>query len=146
VRIRRYLEPDREHCLAVFDSNVPEEFSAGERSEYEAYLDGLPGPYWVIEEQWRIIGCGGVALEPDGTTASLCWGMVLRRRQGEGWGGDLLEARLAWVRRETDRRQVVVRTSEGVRGFFERYGFEVDSVVENGIGPGRDCLEMTLDL
>ncbi len=144
MRIRRYLETDREHCLAVFDSNVPEEFGAGERSEYEAFLEELPGPYWVIEEQWRIIGCGGVALEPDGA-AVLCWGMVQRDRQREGWGSYLLGAWLAWVRRETDRRWVVACTSEGARGFFERHGFETTEVETDGIGPGRDRIIMRLE-
>lgn len=130
----------------MFDSNVPDDFRVEERGEFAAFLDGLPGPYWVVEERDRVVGCGGVAVEADGETASLCWGMVMRDRQGEGLGRWLLEERLAWAARERGVRRVAVHTSQRTRGFFERSGFRVVRVAPDGIAPGLDAVDMVLEM
>lgn len=144
--VRGYGEGDWEGCLRVFDSNVPDDFRAGERAAFERFLSALPGPYWVIEDEGMVVGCGGVALEKDGETASMCWGMVARDRQGEGWGRVLLEERLAWARKARGVRRVVLSTSQRTRGFFERLGFHAVRVERDGIAPGLDAVEMTLEL
>lgn len=146
MRVRGYGVGDREGCLRLFDSNVPDDFREGERAVFERFLDALPGPYWVLEDEGRLIGCGGVGVEEDGETASMCWGMVARARQGEGWGRLLLEERLAWARSEPGVRRVALSTSQRTRGFFERLGFRAVRVERDGIGPGLDAVEMKLEL
>src|SRR5690606_14882619 len=65
---RSYSPADRSTCLGIFDSNVPDSFSASERADFEAFLDSLPGPYFVVEdESGRAVACGGYAVNP-GTT------------------------------------------------------------------------------
>ncbi|NIP61090.1 MAG: GNAT family N-acetyltransferase, partial [Gemmatimonadetes bacterium] len=43
----------------MFESNVPEDFRAEEREEFQAFLERLPGPYLVLEgDDGAVIGCG----------------------------------------------------------------------------------------
>ena len=147
MTLREFVLGDREGCLAVFDSNVPDDFRVEERAEFEAFLDDLPGPYLVLEDEGgRIVACGGYAPEADGESVALCWGMVARDRQGEGLGRKLLEARLDRARADADYRRVVITTSHRTRGFFEKIGFEARQVTPDGIAPGLHRVDMTLEL
>jgi GNAT superfamily N-acetyltransferase len=147
MKVRAYGEGDRGGCLSVFDSNVPGEFRPGERGEYEAFLDALPGAYLVVEDEGgRVVACGGYALEPDGQSVAMCWGMVERGRQGEGLGRLLLEERIRRVRRNPAVQRVVLRTSHRARGFFEKSGFRAVRVTGDGIAAGLDAVDMILPL
>ncbi|HEX8430709.1 MAG TPA: hypothetical protein VF625_05455, partial [Longimicrobium sp.] len=65
MRVRDYTTADRDPCLAVFDSNVPDFFVPAERGEFAAFLDALPGPYLVVESAaGTVVGCGGYAVAP----------------------------------------------------------------------------------
>ena len=65
MNTRAYAPGDREDCLAIFDSNVPEDFRAEERVGFEAFLDALPGPYFVVvDDEGRVRACGGYAGNP----------------------------------------------------------------------------------
>lgn len=80
--VREYRSSDRAACLAVFDSNVGGSFLPSERPDFAAFLDALPGPYFVIEDDGVIIACGGYAANAESSdTADLCWGMVQRELQ-----------------------------------------------------------------
>lgn len=144
MTIRPYQPGDRAACLALFDSNVPEDFRPEERPEFEGFLDELPGPYLVVEDAGVIVGAGGYAREPGTRTATMCWGMVTRDRQGEGVGRVLLLERLARVRRDPDVAMVALHTSHRVRGFYERLGFSAERVVEDGLAPGLHRVDMRL--
>ena len=145
VRARQYRTEDREACLAVFDANTPSSFSPAERPAFEAFLRDLPGPYTVMEDdEGQVMACGGCAFEQDGETASLCWGMVLPARQGEGLGRSLLEVRIAAVERDARCRSIRLETTEDTAGFFEKMGFEVVAIREDGLGPGLRAVEMKL--
>lgn len=143
MTLRPYSDTDRAACLAVFDSNVPDDFRDDERAEFAAFLDDLPGPYLVAaDDEGRVVACGGWAIEPDGESAAMCWGMVRRDRQGEGWGRRLLEERIRRARNEPGVRRLVLTTSHRTRGFFERLGFEAREVEPDGIAPGLDRVVM----
>lgn len=133
---------DREACLALFDSNVPDFFHEGERPEFEAFLDDLPGPYLVLLRDREIVACGGYALRDGGAVADLCWGMVRRDLHGRGLGRHLAERRIA--RAVTDPRvaEIALNTSQHTVGFYERLGFVTLSVESDGYAPGLDRCEM----
>src|SRR5688572_3263962 len=93
--IRPYEPSDREACLEVLRSNLPEHFVPGDVVALGQFLDALPGPYFVaVDETGRIVGCGGIAQEQDRSTATLCWGIVAAAKQRSGVGSALLEHRL----------------------------------------------------
>ncbi|HEX2080597.1 MAG TPA: GNAT family N-acetyltransferase [Longimicrobium sp.] len=145
MRVREYTRADRDACLAVFDSNVPAYFVAAEREAFAAFLDGLPGPYLVVEDgAGAIVGCGGYAIAPETRTADLCWGMVARGRHGTGLGRLLLDARLDGIRADPRVDAVALNTSQHTRGFYERRGFVTERVVPDGFAPGLDRCDMRL--
>lgn len=147
MRIRAYAPADRGACLAVFDSNVPAFFVPGEREGFAGFLDALPGPYLVLEdEDGAVVGCGGWAIVPETRTADLCWGMVSLPRHGTGLGRMLFDARLDGIRAGPGADAVALNTSQHTRGFYERRGFVTERVVPDGFAPGLDRCDMRLVL
>lgn len=146
--IRPYRPSDREACLGLFDGNVPRYFSVPEREGLAGFLDrdAASCRYEVIERDGRIIGCGGLAAEPDGITASICWDIIDAGFHGQGLGRQLVEARLAAARSIPGLTNVRLDTSQHTTGFYGRFGFETVSVVRDGYAPGLDRCEMTLRL
>lgn len=147
MQVRDFTPSDREACLKVFDSNVPEFFVPAEREDFAAFIDALPGPYFVLEDgSGAVLGCAGYAVTPGTATADLCWGMVVRERHGSGLGGLLLDERLARIRADSRIEAIALNTSQHTRGFYERLGFVTERVVPDGFAPGLDRCDMRLVL
>lgn len=147
VSARDYAPRDRDACLAVFDSNVPEFFTPEERTPFAEFIDDLPGRYLVLEDVGgRIVACGGWAVETGSRTADLCWGMVARDLHGTGLGRALTRLRLDDVRRVGGLDAVSLHTSQHTTGFYERLGFTLVEVTEDGLAPGLDRCDMRLAL
>lgn len=145
-RARPYVAADRAACLALFDSNAPRFFDPSERAGFERFLDEMRRPYQVIEREGRVVACGGHAVEPDGRTVSLCWGMVEQGLHGQGLGRRLTGARLAAARAEPGVTAVRLDTGQHTTGFYERFGFVIERVVRDGYAPGSDRFDMRLML
>src|SRR5260370_38239048 len=93
MELRPYLVTDRDLCLGLLDSNTPRFFDIGERRKFEEFLDQRNCPYFVMEHEAAIVGCGGYAIEPE-KTAGLAWGMGRSDSQKPGLGRYLLLFRL----------------------------------------------------
>ncbi|NNF38715.1 MAG: GNAT family N-acetyltransferase, partial [Gemmatimonadetes bacterium] len=118
-----FTPSDLEACLALFDSNVPDYFQLGERSEFRTFLDDLPGPYVVLRDgDGEVVACGGWAVSENGV-ADLCWGMVRGDLHGRGWGRRLTLARLRGIEATPGVRVVELRTSQHTDGFYRTFGF-----------------------
>jgi N-acetylglutamate synthase-like GNAT family acetyltransferase len=145
VEIRRYSENDRRACLDILDENTPEYFVVGDRASLDDFLGGLPGPYFVAEEEGRVIACGGWAMT-SGDSAVLTWGMVRRALHRRGIGRSMLRFRLDSIKAEGRASVVEVQTVQLVQRFFAREGFSVVNVVPDGFGQGLDRVTMELQL
>ena len=144
---REYSPTDLGACLEIFDTNVPEFFTELERAPFASFLETLPGPYLVLQDPGgRVVGCGGYAIEPGATKASLCWGMVRRESQRRGLGRRLVEERLARIRRDAGVTEVILNTSQHTQAFYESFGFVTESVIPDGFGPGLDRCDLRLSL
>lgn len=132
--LRPYRPADRTACLAVFDSN-----SAPDRLKFEDFLQSPEGPYFVMEHDGEIIGCGGYVLEPDQPVASLVWGMIRRDSHGQGLGRFLLMYRLREISKSGRIDRVRLETSPPVAKFFEGQGFRI-------VGEVNDRVEMVKKL
>ncbi len=117
--IRPYRDSDRAACLEVFDSLD----GAVGRAEFEAFLKAPDGPYFVMEHEDRVAGCGGFAMAGDGQSARLRWGMIRRDLQRMGLGRFLLLYRMREIGRTGNAAFVVVQTPAGSARFFELQGF-----------------------
>ena len=145
--VRPYLPTDRDACLAVFDSNAPEFFLPRERAEYERFLDDPSGPYFVMDHDGLIAGCGGYyVIGGEPTRARMAWGMVLREWQRKGLGRLLLMYRLRQITKAGGVQFVGLDTSQRSAPFFQSQGFKVAGIAADGYGPGLDRVEMAMKL
>jgi predicted GNAT family N-acyltransferase len=148
LTIRPYRAEDREACLTLFDGNMPRFFDESEREGFVAWLDdqALHWPYLVIERDDQIVACGGHAVQPDGSSVAMCWGMVGNALHGQGLGRALTEARLAAARATPGVRRVVLDTGPYTHSFYARFGFKTVKVTPDGYAPGMDRWDMELKL
>ena len=129
--IRPYASADRDSCLAIFDSNTPEFFEPERRPAFAAFLDALPGPYFVIEQDVAIMGCGGYVL--DHSQARLIWGMIGREWRRQGLGRFLLMFCLREITKIGEIGIVVVESPERSAPFLANQGFRYSKVTEQGV-------------
>ncbi len=144
--LRPYLPTDRAACLGVFESNVPEYFDPAEQTGFESFLDNPDCPYFVMEHDESIVGCGGYALGQQNGLASMVWGMVRRDSHKLGLGRFLLLYRLREIGKASGIEMVRLDTSQKAEPFFRKQGFKATGVVKNGYGPGLDRVEMVMKL
>jgi N-acetylglutamate synthase-like GNAT family acetyltransferase len=144
--VRTYLRADRDACLAVFDSNSPDFFKSHSRQDFEEFLDGPGGPYFVMEHDGAIIGCGGYFVTAEKALARLMWGMVRRDWRRQGLGRFLLLFRLREITKAGGVEMVHLDTAPDSAPFFQSQGFKVSRVAKDGYAAGVDRVEMTMKL
>lgn len=141
--IRDYLPRDREVCLALFESNCPKYFG---QAEFQEFADWLDTPdrltYSVIELNAQVVACGGLYLSDDQDHVGLAWGMVRRDMHGQGLGRMLAEFRLRRMSELYRNMEQRLATSQLTFRFYEKLGFEIIKVTENGFAPGIDRYDM----
>ncbi len=144
--VKPYTPNDRAACLRVFDSNTPRFFTPEERSAFAAFLDALPGPFWVVlgQPDEGVIGCGGMSVPDEGRSAWLRWGMIAAEHHGRGIGRRLLEIRLRWIATQPMVETIRVATTGAVSPFFARMGFNLVQVIEGYYGPGMARYDLEL--
>ena len=145
--VQPYAAGALDACLDIFESNVPEFFRRDERAEYVAFLENLPGPYFmVLDASGAVVGCGGYAIGGGSGTGDLCWGMVRRDRQGTGVGRALTELRIDRIREDDRVNTIALSTSQHTSGFYEHLGFRTVRVKPDGYAAGLDRIDMRLEL
>ena len=140
MKIRPFFETDYERCLEIFDSNCPAYFFVDERDEFAEWLRVAKEPYWVIEENEKIVGCGGVYRAEQHTKSSaeyadevgFAWGMVDARYHKKGFGKTLSEYRVNYLKNNFAGRPIVLRTSHLTSAFFEKMGFSTKEFIQDG--------------
>jgi len=128
--LRPYLSPDRDACLAIYDSNAA---SPEDRKKFEAFLSNPDGPFFVMEHDGRILGCGGFTTSAEPGIATLVWGMVRSEAQGQGLGRYLLMYRLREIGKLPGIQRVRLLTSRPAARFFEGQGFKVAGEVDGQV-------------
>ena len=122
--VRLYQPADKQACLTVFDSNVPDFFAVHERGEFAVFLETLAAPYYVMEHDGAVAGCGGYTV--TGHAARLTWGMIRRDLHRKGLGRFLLLFRLReMTRTDTAVETVGLETSQLSAPFFVSQGFRI---------------------
>lgn len=145
MEFRPYRTKDREACLELFRSNMPEYFTEEELDQFSSWIDRpLDDLYFVIEDSGQIVACGGIFRDVVRRKAGLAWGMVHRNLHGKGYGKFLTERRLEILQNMYSDYSIGIRTSRHTEAFYQKLGFETVKVTPNGIAPGLDTYEMTL--
>lgn len=148
IAVRDFTQADRPAVLAIFDSNLPEYFGAGDRAWLEETLDEPDGPALIVTVDGVVAAFGGYEVWEHYNKALLYWGMAGRQYHRCGLGGLLVFERLLHVTRHATpaTRYVTVDTSPLVAPFFERCGFEQTAVWPEGYRSGMTMHELRFDL
>ena len=146
IQYRPYTPTDKENCLKIFRSNTPKYFGAQEEAEFADFLDRMPCPYYMLEVDRQAIGCGGFFVNEEKHTAGLCWGMVHLDFHKQGYGKYLLLKRLDEICHSPQIERILLDTSQHSKGFFEKLGFIVFEIIEDGYFTGLHRHEMELKL
>ena len=99
-------------------------------------------PYFVMEHEESIVGCGGYSLSPDGTAATLQWGMVHSNHRKMGLGRFLLLYRIREIGKAGTVGLVFAHSPRPSVGFFEKQGFRVNGIEKDACAPGVDRVEL----
>lgn len=143
TRIRPYAPEDREAILTLLRLNTPAFFAPEEEADFVRYLEEDAELYHVVEEDNRIVACGGMNLFDNGT-ARISWDMVHPDAQGKGVGSRLTEFRIARLKETGGVERIVVRTSQLAYRFYARFGFEVKEIVTDYWAEGFDLYYMEI--
>ncbi len=144
--IRPYTPQDKPKLIELFRLNTPPYFSPEEEAWFSNYLDTEVEDYFVLEENGKILGCGGLNYEDDFTTAFLSWGIIHPDYHGQGLGTKLTKHRLGIMKTKPGLLKCIVRTSQHTNKFYEKMGFTLKEVKKDHWAPGLDLyyMEMTI--
>jgi ribosomal protein S18 acetylase RimI-like enzyme len=142
--IRPYQPADRHAVIEVFRLNTPDFFDVGEQVDLEQYLDQYGATYFVMEEEAKIIGCGGYHFEKDGSTGRLSWDFFDPQYKGMGLGRLMIDHCLEALRKNDQLKKTSVWTSQLAYKFYAKFGFETQEIKEDFWGPGLDLYRMEM--
>lgn len=161
MNVRPYHIEDKEACMKIFDSNCPKFFDFSERALFEKWLDhqgdnGIEykSPAYkntsydaysvAINDQGEILGCAGFYISAEMPEARMAWGMVHAAHHREGIGSLLLKYRINLVEQQWPQLDITLGTSQHTCPYYEKMGFHLLQVFENGYGQGLHQHEMSL--
>ena len=133
-------------CLAVFKSNIPKYFAEHELEEFTTWLDtGQVDTYYVVKSEGKIVGCGGIYLDPEKNKAGFAWGMIHQDYHKQGFGKAFSEFRIKKIKEMSDLPIYLV-TSQYTYEFYRKLGFEVSTFQKEGFFEGHDKYDMKYTL
>ncbi|MFD0860657.1 GNAT family N-acetyltransferase [Sungkyunkwania multivorans] len=142
--IRNYTKNDKEKVVELLRANTPAFFDPSEEEDYINYLETEVEDYFVYEENSNILGAGGINYFPEERTARISWDVVAPNVQGKGIGKQLVEHRIAQIRKNKGIDSIVVRTSQLTYKFYEKFGFELEKVEKDFWAKDLDLYLMSM--
>ncbi|MEO6303758.1 MAG: GNAT family N-acetyltransferase [Bacteroidia bacterium] len=154
--IREYKPSDREACIKIFASNeslyfAPDEFflfenwlNAKDKGKI-AYKSNQVEHFYVVEQNSKVIACGGFYIPADSNTASMTWGMVENGSHKRGIGKKLLIYRIEEIKQSYPKFSIMLDTSQHTFKFFEKQDFSVTKITKDAYGEGLDRYDMTMN-
>ena len=150
--VRKYEARDKIQCVDIFKSNFPKYFTAEELPPFEAWLDNSGKDpiyanseadyYYVVEDENKIVGCGGFYKVRDSREVRFAWGMILNDSHNKGYGTVLHTHRLSRINEMYPQALITLGTSQHTFRFFEKMGFRVTEITPDGYGVGMDKYDM----
>ncbi len=110
------------------------------------YLDNETEDYFVVEQDSKIIGCGGINYEPGINAAIISWDIIHPNYQGFGIGEKLLLYRIKEIKNDAIYKKIIVRTSQHTFKFYNKLGFKLLKTTKNYWAKGIDLYYMALNL
>lgn len=146
MEIKPYSKDKFDQCIDIFVSNLGKYFAEYELDEFKTFLDyaATSNTYYIVVDEGIVTACGGY--EKMGDKIVLTWGMVRRDLHGCGYGKALTMYRLNDIKDGYFDTAVFIDTSQHTKGFYEKQGFQVQSVEKDGFDQGLDKYNMVLSL
>ncbi|MBB1149490.1 GNAT family N-acetyltransferase [Myroides sp. NP-2] len=145
MKIRPYIESDKNALLQLIEWNVPLYFAAEEVAEYKRYLEEELDQYFVVEDEGQLVGAGGINVLVKEKEGRISWDMVAPAFQGKGIGRALLLYRLGILQKIPAIDRIRVRTSQVVYPFYEKYGFVTKQIQKDFWAVGLDLYDMEFE-
>ncbi|MCE3226094.1 MAG: family N-acetyltransferase [Bacteroidetes bacterium] len=98
--------------------------------------------FYVTELNANVVGCGGYYIPKTDKKAKMTWGMVDSLHHKKGIGKLLLEFRIKIIEEQFPSHSIELDTSQHTFPFFEKLGFHVTKITENGYGTGLHRYDM----
>lgn len=130
--------------MALLRQNTPKYFDLSEESDFENYLDHKVEDYFVYEEHSEIIGAGGMNYFPEQKIARISWDIIAPTSQGKGIGKKLIHYRINYLKGHPEIEMIKVRTSQIAYKFYEKMGFELESIETNFWAENFDLYQMQM--
>ena len=140
-QIRPYKPQDKTAVLDLLRSNTPEFFAPAEEQEFIHYLDNEVEDYFVVEQENKTIGAGGINYFENERTARISWDIIDPNMQGKGVGKQLTQHRINYIKNK-NIDIIVVRTSQMTYEFYEKMGFKLSEVAKDYWAEGFDLYLM----
>jgi ribosomal-protein-alanine N-acetyltransferase len=142
ILIRKYASSDKNAVLEILRANTPQFFAPSEEEDFIEYLDREIEDYFVLQENGKVLACGGINYFPEEETARISWDMVNFSSQGKGIGRKLMQHRISILKNKEEITFIVVRTSQHAHLFYEKMGFDLVIVGEDFWAEEFDLYEM----
>jgi len=140
--IRPYTPADKSSVLALVRLNTPEFFHPSEEEDLSIYLENELEDYFVVVENGKVVGAGGINYFPEEHSARISWDAVSPDSHGKGIGGRLTKFRVDHAFSKSSVQTIVVRTSQLVYRFYEKQGFALEKVEKDYWAEGYDLYLM----
>lgn len=142
--IRHYTHTDKSAVLTLLKCNTPKYFDTSEEKDLDYYLEHHLEDYFVVLNDSKLIGAGGINYFYKEKTARLSWDIIHPDSQGKGIGSQLTQYRINLIHQNPKIDLIMVRTSQLTFRFYEKMGFELDHVQRDFWSKGYDLYQMTL--
>lgn len=144
INIRLYHENDKQTLTSLMNSLIPQYFNYNELADFTLYLNNEIESYFIIEENKKIIGCGGINIFLDEKLGKISWDMIHPDEQGKKYGSLLLQYRIDLLKQHPIIENIQVRTSQYAYKFYKKHGFELQQIIPNYWAAGYDLYDMLL--
>lgn len=144
--IRPYTSQDKPELINLLRLNTPQYFAVSEENDFIEYLNYHAEHYFVIEENGKIIGTGGINYLAENTEARISWDIIHPDFQGRGVGKELTLYRIGQINKMPAVNVIYVRTTQLVYRFYEKMGFALERTEKDYWAKGFDLYQMKIPL
>lgn len=144
--IRTYIPEDKAELIELIRLNTPQYFDTSEEDYLNNYLENERETYFVVEQDNKIVGCGGINYENNSTIGIISWDIIHPKFQGKGIGKKLLLHRINVLKKDDQVNLIRVRTSQHTDKFYAKCGFSLEFITKDYWAKGFDLYQMKIDL
>ena len=143
ISYRTYQPTDKKDIQAIFVSNCPKYFDAGDLNDLMYFLNNHADKnFKVVVAGDQIVGCGGHYVKHETKSIGIAWVMFMRFSLGHSnflsIADNFFNHIVSNIRNENLLYDIVVNTTQHMERIFNRYGFETENVLKSGFGPNLD--------